>query len=605
MIFSTGDIILIGVYFVISLGVGLFWSRRASGSLVDYFLSGRAAPWWLVGTGMVATTFAADTPLWVAGKVASHGISGNWLWWSAAAGGTLTVFFFARLWRRAGVLTDLEFIELRYSGKMASFLRGFKAIYFGVFMNCIVMGWVNLAMLKIVGVVLPEVTHPELIVTAVALVTLAYVTAAGLWGVMVADAFQFCVALGGCIVLAVLATSHPAVTEAGGLARALPAGMLDFAPLSHPADSANLVGEESGGLARIAATAFFAYLLIQWWASWYPGQEPGGGGYIAQRIMSSKSERDGMLATLWFVIAHYCVRSWPWIVAALAAVVIYPTIAPDEREASFVYLIRDVLPSPVRGLLIAAFLGAYMSTLSTHLNWGSSYVVNDFYRRFIRGDKSSEVDGPQSNDRHYLRVSRLTTVPLAIISLLVSFFVMDSIQGAWNFLLSITGGMGFILILRWYWWRVNAAAELASMVAPLLAILAFALAPLIWPDIEIPGAPENLYIIVPLSIFIILLVLFFTAPESRDTLRTFYERVHPPGPGWQPVRETSDPPAGGVLILFVGWLAATVLVYAVLFAVGSLIFGAYAYAAALAGVAVLAALVVRFVLQREFAGAPR
>ncbi len=607
MAFTSGDVAVIFVYFAISLGVGIFVSRRASGSLVNYFLSGRSAPWWLVGTGMVATTFAADTPLWVAGKVAEHGISGNWLWWSAAAGGTLTVFFFARLWRRAGVLTDLELIELRYGGVSASLLRGFKAIYFGVLMNCVVMGWVNLAMLKILAVLFPEVEHPELLVAAVALLTLAYVTAAGLWGVMVADAFQFFVALGGCILLAIFAVQHPAVQQAGGLAAALPPGMLDFFPdfstLSGDAAaplSGNANDSDGIGLARIAQSAFFAYLLIQWWASWYPGQEPGGGGYIAQRIMSAKDERNGMLATLWFVVAHYCVRSWPWIIAALAAVVIYPEIAQDERESSFVYLIRDVLPSPIRGLLVAAFLGAYMSTLSTHLNWGGSYVVNDFYRRFVRKSRA-QSDNPESvraDDRHYVRVSRLVTVLLAVLSLGISFTVMTSIQGAWNFLLSITGGMGFILILRWYWWRVNAAAEITSMLAPLSVIGVFALIESYWPEIHIPGAPENLYVIVPVSILITLGVMYTTAPESRERLQAFYNRVRPPGPGWHDFTNGERP--AGLRWAFAGWLGATALVYAVLLGVGSLIFARYEQAALLAAIAVLSILVVRHALRREF-----
>lgn len=607
MIFTAGDIAVIIIYFAISLGVGMLVSRRASGSLVNYFLSGRSAPWWLVGTGMVATTFGADTPLWVAGKVASHGISGNWLWWSAAAGGTLTVFFFARLWRRAGVLTDLEFIELRYGGPSASFLRGFKAIYFGIFMNCVVMGWVNLAMLKIMTVIFPEVAHPELLVVAVALLTLGYVTVSGLWGVMVADAFQFTVALGGCVVLAVFAVQHPAITSAGGLEAALPAGMLDFFPdfsgfaatdeglLSGSQSPATGEGDASVGLARIAQTAFFAYLLVQWWASWYPGQEPGGGGYIAQRIMSAKDERNSVLATLWFVVAHYCIRSWPWVIAGLAAVAIYPNIAAEEREASFVYLIRDVLPSPIRGLLIAAFLGAYMSTLSTHLNWGSSYVVNDFYRRFLRAERSDHSQ--EENDRHYISISRLTTVVLAVISLVVSFTVMDSIQGAWNFLLSITGGMGFILILRWYWWRINAAAEITSMVAPLAAIGGFALIQQLWPAIHIPGAPENLYVIVPLSIFITLCVMFLTKPESQDRLQSFYKRVRPSGPGWRAITGEST---GSLSWLFAGWIAATVLVYSVLFAVGSLIFARYTQAACLIVAALVSVLIVRLALKREF-----
>lgn len=587
MHFSSGDLIVIALYFAVSLGAGFLRSRRASSSLSDYFLSGRSAPWWLVGTGMVATTFAADTPLWVAGKVGSHGISGNWLWWSAAAGGMLTVFFFARLWRRAGVLTDLEFIELRYGGRTAAFLRGFKAIYFGLFMNCIVLGWVNLAMLKIVGVFFPEVTHPELIVTGIALATLVYVAAAGLWGVMIADAFQFAVALGGCIILAIFAVQHPSVQDAGGLVSALPAQSFDFFP--------DFSGGETG-FEKIALSAFLAYVMIQWWASWYPGSEPGGGGYIAQRIMSAKDERHGMLATLWFVIAHYCVRSWPWIIAALAAVVIYPDLTGDEREVSFVYLIRDVLPAPLRGLLVAAFLGAYMSTLSTHLNWGSSYVINDFYLRYFAQD-GVRKDGVQndSNASHIL-ASRIVTACIAVLSLLVSFFFMDSVRGAWDFLLSITGGMGFVLILRWYWWRINAVSELVSMIAPLAALALLWIAEAGFGYLP-PGAPENLYFVVPVSILVTLVAMFLSAPERREVLENFCRRVRPPGPGWKAVTGVSQPGLGRA---FAGWAASVVLVYAALFLIGALLFEADHRAAILAVVGLVAAFVVREVIRREF-----
>ncbi len=585
MHFSSGDLIVIVLYFAVSLGAGILRSRRASSSLTDYFLSGRSAPWWLVGTGMVATTFAADTPLWVAGKVGSHGISGNWLWWSAAAGGMLTVFFFARLWRRAGVLTDLEFIELRYGGRTASFLRGFKAIYFGVFMNCIVLGWVNLAMLKIVGVFFPEIAHPEWIVTGIALATLVYVAAAGLWGVMIADAFQFAVALGGCIILAYFAVQHPAVVEAGGLVNALPAQSFDFFPD---------FGDGGAGFEKIALSAFLAYVMIQWWASWYPGSEPGGGGYIAQRIMSAKDERHGMLATLWFVIAHYCVRSWPWIIAALAAVVIYPDLGGDEREASFVYLIRDVLPAPLRGLLVAAFLGAYMSTLSTHLNWGSSYVINDFYLRYFAGTRANRSQDDVSAD--HILASRIVTVCIAVLALVVSFFLMDSIRGAWDFLLSITGGMGFVLILRWYWWRINAVAELVSMIAPLVALLLLWVAEAAF-GFQPPGAPENLYFVVPVSIFVTLVAMYLSKPEGRTVLAEFCARVRPPGPGWKAITGRSE---AGLGRAFVGWAASVVLVYAALFFVGALLFEIYDRAAILGAVALMAAFVVREVIRREF-----
>ena len=580
MHFSVGDVLVLLLYFAVSLAFGLFFSRRAGNSLTDYFLSGRAAPWWLVGTGMEATTFGADTPLWVAGKVATHGISGNWLWWSAAAGGMLTVFFFARLWRRAGVLTDVELFDIRSCGGTARFPRGFKAIYFGVFMNCIVMGWVNTALLTILRVLLPDLGEGQLqlLVIGAALLTLVYVAAAGLWGIMIADAFQFTVAMFGAILLAIYAANHPTVLAAGGLTGALPPEMFQFLP-----DFSNAGG---GDLVRITRGAFFAYTLIQWWASWYPGAEPGGGGYVAQRIMSAKDERQGMLATLWFVVAHYCVRSWPWIVAALAAVVLYPELSDAEREGGYVQLIRDVLPSPLRGLVVAAFLGAYMSTLSTHLNWGCSYLINDFYKPFIR---------PGLSESQYVRSSRVATVLLAALALLLSFTVLGSIREAWDFLLSITGGMGFVLILRWYWSRVNAAAELAAMIAPLVALLGLYAAE--QAGLKTPGAPENLYIIAPVSALVILLTMYLTPGEDPQVLKRFYDRVRPPGPGWRNVSGASLPGLGRA---FAGWAAGVVLVYSLLCLIGAVSFAFWTQAAVLAVLFVIAVLVLIQVFRREF-----
>ncbi|MCB1324341.1 MAG: Na+:solute symporter [Spirochaetales bacterium] len=548
---KTGDLIVIAMYFIVSLGLGLALSRRGGHSLKDYFLSGSSVPWWLVGTGMVATTFAADTPLSITNIVSERGIAGNWVWWSMAAGGMLTVFFFAPLWRRAGVLTDLELIELRYSGPIAEFLRSFKALYFGVFLNCIVMGWVNLALLSIVRTMFPQ-ADAELAVTLCALVTLAYVAVSGLWGVMIADAFQFVTALVGCAVLAIFAARHPAVEAAGGLVGAQDPASLSFFP--------QLSSE--GPFFESSMAAFLAYVLIQWWASWYPGAEPGGGGYIAQRIMSARDERHGILATLWFVVAHYCVRSWPWILAALATLILYPGLTGGAREASYVSLIADVLPSPLRGLLIAAFAGAYMSTISTHLNWGASYVINDFYkRRFV----------PNADEKHYIQVSRGVTVALMIISLPVSFYLLSSVKEAWEFLLDCTAGMGFVLILRWYWWRINAAAELASMVAPIFVVVAMRVVlPAIIVGFEPLPAPQSLFVVAPLSVLATLVVMYLTAPERNEVLQKFYERVRPRGPGW------AHYGSGGSLgILFVGWVLGTALVYAGLFAPGYLLLGRF------------------------------
>ncbi|MBX7058864.1 MAG: Na+:solute symporter [Leptospirales bacterium] len=579
MQFSSGDILLIVLYFGLSLGMGLMLSRRGGASLSEYFLSGRSAPWWLVGTGMVATTFAADTPLAVTGLVRGGGISANWIWWSAAIGAALTVFFFARLWRRAGVLTDLEFIELRYSGPLAAFLRGFKAIYFGLFLNIVVMAWVNLAMYKIAAVLFPEI-DPRLAVSAAAAATLLYVALTGLWGVAIADAFQFAVAMGGCIALAWFAAGHPAVQQAGGLGAALPEAMLQLLPRF----------ESGGGAGSIASSAFLAYVLVQWWASWYPGQEPGGGGYIAQRIMSARDERHGVKAALWFLIAHYCVRSWPWILAALAAIVIYPGLDAAHGEESYVYLIRDILGSPWRGLLAAAFLGAYMSTIATHLNWGASYVVNDFLRRFWMR-KQQEQGG--------IRAARVVSLLLLVLSLLLSFTVLKSVQGAWEFLLSCTAGMGFVLILRWYWWRINALAEIVAMVAPLWIVSAMKLAASL--GVEVPASPQNLFWIAPAVVVCTLAAVYLAGPESPQTLQRFYQRVRPPGPGWLAI--SGDPQRSSWRVLapdFAGWLSAVLMIYGLLFALGAALFGRYAEAVGWGALALAASAIVAWMLRRQF-----
>lgn len=577
MSLTIADWSVLLVYLVLSLGLGLWLSRRGGRSLNDYFLSGRQGHWLLVGTGMVATTFAADTPLSITGLVGTRGISGNWLWWSAAIGGMFTVWFFARLWRRAEVLTDLELIEVRYSSPLAGPLRGIKAIYFGLFLNSVVMAWVNVALLRIFEIIFPQTTaialdlglftlsYAQLLVVGCALLTVLYVSICGLWGVMIADAFQFVIALIGCIVLAVYAAGHPAVQAGGGLAVQLPEAALRFIPDFSAATSSVQIGDgKSFDLMQIGTGAFLAFILVQWWASWYPGAEPGGGGYIAQRIMSAKDERHGLLATLWFVIAHYSVRTWPWVIAALCAILIYPELqgAPKSViEGGYAALIRDVLPSPMRGLLLAAFLGAYMSTISTQLNWGASYLVNDFYNRFIE---------PEADTARSIFVSRIVTVLLLIFCLVLSFSVLTSISSAWEFLLSTTAGMGFVLILRWYWSRINATAEMVSMVAPLLVIA------VLWilreNGIAVPQSPVDLFIIAPVSVLIILIAMYLTPPESRATLESFYRKVRVPGPGWRRERLATGVAAMGSLgRSTVGWIAGVGLVYGALFFVGAIL----------------------------------
>src|SRR5215467_1615471 len=385
---------IIASYFLFNLGIGLYYSRRARGSTSEFFLSGRDVPWWLAGTSMVATTFAADTPLVVTGLVAKNGIAGNWLWWNLVMSGMMTVFFYARLWRRAGVMTDVEFAELRYSGKPAAFLRGFRALYRGLPINCIILGWVNLAMVKILEITFGLDKRGAIkIVIGMLIFTAFYTAISGLWGVLVTDLFQFALKMGMVIVLAILA-----VNAVGGIDQMkVKIGTMDAAAGA----GSRLAFFPAYNSAWMPAITFFVYLGVVWWSTWYPGAEPGGGGYVAQRIFSARNEKEGLLATLWFNVAHYALRPWPWILTALASVILYPTLA--DKEIGYIKVWVDYLPGAWSGLMLAAFAAAYMSTIATQLNWGSSYIVNDFYRRFL---------APGHDERHYVAMSKVATALL-------------------------------------------------------------------------------------------------------------------------------------------------------------------------------------------------
>src|ERR1043166_243805 len=448
------DWAVIAAYFLFNLGIGLYYARRARGSTTEFFLSGRNVPWWLAGTSMVATTFAADTPLVVTGLVATNGIAGNWLWWNLVMSGMLTVFFYARLWRRAGVMTDIEFAELRYSGKPAAFLRGFRALYLGLPINCIILGWVNLAMVKILEITLGVSKRGAImIVIGMLLFTAFYTAISGLWGVLVTDLFQFALKMGMVIVLAILAVN--AVGGIDGLKTQI--GALDAAA----GGGSRLAFFPSTDSAWMPAITLFVYLGVNWWASWYPGAEPGGGGYVAQRIFSARTERDGLFATLWFNIAHYAVRPWPWILTALASIVLYPNLV--DKESGYVQTLMDpaVFPPALRGIMLAAFAAAYMSTIGTQLNWGASYVVNDCYRRFLRRDAA---------EREYVVVSQLVTVGLMLVSIYVTLH-LSSIEQAWKLLIVTGAGTGTVLLLRWFWWRINAWSEVSAMAAAAIVSL--------------------------------------------------------------------------------------------------------------------------------------
>ena len=566
---TTLDWSIIGLYFLFASFVAVYYYRRASKNTTEFFLGGRQMPWWLAGISMVATTFAADTPLAVTELVAQNGIAGNWLWWNFAFGGMLTVFFFARMWRRCGIETDVEFVEMRYSGPAAAWLRGIKAGYFGLLLNVVIIGWVSLAMETVIRILLPDLTlfgrtsfsigpivisSALAVVGAIVLLVSVYALLSGLWGVAVTDVVQFVLAMGGCILMAVLVLGDPGVGGIQGLKAQLPAETFRFLP--------TLGGTvESAGVLALSIPAFVAFIGMQWWSSWYPGSEPGGGGYVAQRMMGTKNERGSMFSALLYTIAHYCIRPWPWILVALAALVLYPDL-PDSREG-FVLVMRDILPAGMLGLMVAAFLAAFMSTVSTQLNWGVSYLINDCWRRFVQPDKG---------ERYYVGLSRLFTFLLGGLSILVAT-QLSSISEAWTLILTASAGLGLVLILRWYWWRINAWSELTATLVPILMVLLQLF------GVPVPGLeaafPNNLFIVVAVTTASWLLVTFLTSPTNPDSLNRFYARVRPAGPGWRPMASANPEirPMESIGTMAKHWMAGVILVYSSLFGVGHILLG--------------------------------
>ncbi len=573
------DWLIIALYFAISAAIGLAYTRKASRSLEDYFVSGRALPWWLAGTSMVATTFAADTPLAVAGLVAKYGVAGNWLWWNGAFSGVLTVFFFSRLWRRAGVLTDVQFAELRYGGRPAAVLRGFRALYLALPINLIIMGWVTRAMVTILGVTLD--VNPWSAAILLFGVTALYSIFSGLWGVIVTDAFQFVVAMGGTILLAVFA-----VESVGGLT-----SLADQAAAHFGSADAAFGVLPAADQAWLPLSTLLIFLGVQWWAAWYPGQEPGGGGYVVQRILSAKDERHGLLATLWFTIAHYALRPWPWILVGFVGLIRYPALANPEE--GYVRVMVDVLPSPFKGLLLAAFAAAYMSTISTHLNWGASYLVNDVYLRFLK---------PDADRRAQVIASRIATGVLMVLSLVVMSF-LTSVEQGWKLLIGLGAGTGLVFILRWYWWRVNAWSEISAMIASFVTSVILATYGY---DLSNPAGPayaKTMLITVLVTTVVWLTVTLLTPAESDATLNRFYRQVRPGGPGWRAVSERlgfgKDPIPGGALS-WVNWVAGVAAVYCAVVSLGAFLTGS-PLRGALYGVGAIAAFLL---IQRNLRADP-
>jgi len=562
------DWLVLVAYGVVAVGVGLRFVRRAGTGTQEYFLGGRVLPWWLLGTSMVATTFSTDTPNLVTDFVRNGGVSQNWLWWAQLITGMCTAFFYAKLWRRSRVFTDIGFYEIRYSGRPAAFLRGFRAVYLGVFFNVMIMATVSLAAIKISGVLLGADKYTTVIVAGA--VTALYSATSGLWGVVVTDLLLFGIAMTGAVAAAYYAVMHPAV---GGL-RAL---------VSNPAvtDRLSLLPDFSDW--RTAATVFLIPVAVQWWSTWYPGSEPGGGGYAAQRMLAAKDERESMRSALWFNIAHYALRPWPWILVALASLVVYPTL--DSIAAAFPNLDPSIirhdlaypamlvfLPHGLLGLVVASLAAAFMSTISTHLNWGSSYIVDDLYRRFCR---------PNETEHHYVRVGRLSTILLVALASVVALWLESAMQ-AFQILLQIGAGTGLIFLLRWFWWRINAWSEISAMLVSFAVAVAFQ-----YVDME---PAWELVIGVAITTACWLLVTFLTRPDDEETLQAFYDRIRPFEAGWRSAVDTGAGSSGSVSAAFLAWGLGCLTVYSALFGTGMALYGrggtaiAFAVTALVAGV---------------------
>lgn len=569
MTLSGLDWTIIALFFIVSLGIGLLVARRSGKDTAEFFLSGRNMPWWLLGVSMVATTFSADTPNFVTNVVRTQGVSGNWAWWAFLLTGMLTVFVYAQLWRRSGVLTDLEFYELRYSGPAARFLRGFRAIYLGVFFNIMIMASVSLAAIKIGSVLLGLSAYETLAIASI--VTVIYSMLGGLRGVIYTDFIQFFLAMLGSIWAAWVILDHPEIQGLENL-------------LAHPnvSDKLSLIPDFNDR--DMFITVLIIPLAVQWWSVWYPGAEPGGGGYVAQRMLAAKDEKNAMAATLFFNIAHYALRPWPWIIIALASLVVFPDLA--SIAATFPHIDPDViaikddlaysamltyLPAGLLGLVVASLVAAYMSTISSHLNWGSSYVVNDWYKRFYK---------PEATEKEMVAVGRWATLILMILS---AFFALqlESALGAFQILLKIGAGTGLIFILRWFWWRINAYSELTAMIVSF--VLAIYL-DMVHEKLGFAAMAEHVKLLTSVGLTTVawVAVTFLTRPTEQGVLVSFYKKIKPAARGWQPVIDkaisakeitSAEVHAGKLPLQILGMFAGCFLVYGALFGTGYFIYG--------------------------------
>lgn len=616
------DWLIVAFTLLICFGPALFFGKRAGKSTSEFFASGRSVPWWLAGLSMVATTFSSDTPNWVTEQVRKFGVAGNWQWWAFVLTGVSTVFFFARLWRRSGVMTDLEFYEVRYSGKAASVVRGFRAVYLGLFFNCFIMGMVTLAACKIANILFGMPRMQTILICGV--LNVVFAAHSGLWGVLVIDMVQFFIKMTAVIAAAFFALKE--VARRSGLGDGALAGLHKLVSTLGPQqvitkDGVPVMSAIDGlgqpilnvmpnfTMSQLALMIFIMPIAIGWWANWYPGAEPGGGSYIAQRMLASKSEKDSLGSTLFFNLAHYVLRPWPWIITALCSIIIFPELKDIQaafpgadpsligHDSAFPAMLK-FLPVGFVGLMVGGLIAANSSTILTHLNWGSSYLVHDFYRRFIR---------PTASEKHYVNTGRLCTVGLYIVAASLSF-VLTSAQDAFEILISIGAGTGLLYLLRWFWWRINAWCEVVAMASSfVISVIFFVMKKTGHP---LPFA-ETVLGSVAFTTVCWLITAFVSAPTSQERLIAFYKKVHPAGPGWTAVRRQAGVTEAEAALhgdhmgmATLGWVSGCATIWSSLFAIGNFLYGRMQLALILTGAFVISGLTLLWVVNHLWANNP-
>ena len=620
----TVDWLIVLATILICFVPALFFGKRAGKNTSEFFASGRSVPWWLAGLSMVATTFSSDTPNWVTQQVRQYGVAGNWQWWAMVLTGVATVFFFARLWRRSGVMTDLEFYELRYSGRAASLVRGFRAVYLGLFFNCFIMGMVTLAACKIANVLFGLPPWQTIVICG--LLNVVFAAHSGLWGVLVIDMVQFFIKMTAVIAAAYFSLRE--VARRAGVGDSASAGLqklvetlggqqVNFAPGTQPVltpidgrGQPLLDMMPNFAMTDLALMIFIVPIAIGWWANWYPGAEPGGGSYIAQRMLASKSEKDSLGGTLFFNLAHYVLRPWPWIITALCSIIVFPELkdiqaafpGADPRlighDSAFPAMLK-FLPVGFAGLMMGGLIAANSSTILTHLNWGSSYLVHDFYRRFIR---------PDADEKHYVAVGRFCTVLLYVVAAFLSL-MLESAQDAFEVLISIGAGTGLLYLLRWFWWRINAWTEVVAMVSSFaVSVFFFALRK------TGNGLPFAYTVLISVVFTTIcwLIAAYVTAPTSRERLIEFYRKVHPSGPGWRAIREAagvSEAEAArhgdNIGKATAGWISGCLTIWMSLFAIGNFLYGRTTLALIQTAIFVISGLTLLYVVNTLWDRAPQ